>query len=1261
MKFISTKDLQLWADTVDCSYNLPHLVRKLILATTDMKGIKHIHFPYGDDIQTGGYDGELDTDSGNAFVPFGASVWEFGTTDKKKGKADEDYSKRVKDPLDKIPAETTYINVNAKKYRDKNKWVAEKKADNFWRDVRYLDAIDLEQWLELAPTVELWLAERLRKPTLGIFTLGEYWSRWSESSSLKIVPELLLGRSRQKETEAINAFLNSQSTVLYIKSITTDEAVAFPIAVIKSCMVESLNVVVIDNRESFNRFVNTDQLLVIIVKFKIDNVDLRGATQKGHKVIIPLGPAEEASADGVLQLQIVSGDAFEQGLVKMEIDPEQARRLSKTSGRNIAVLKRLLHFDSSLQPGYLDGVEARNIVPMLLLNSIDEKVEGDRLMVERLAGKSFASYASFLKHLANSEDAPVYNIGGIWKLVSPTDTWLFFAKYLTHNDLLLFQEACVDILTEVLYRYTLPPGKQGLFFQTPETRSKYSQILREGICDSLLVLAAFGHDYGIHEIPGAAGMADVIVDKVLSREVAVWRSLGTELMCLAEAAPEVFLKHLERILGDKSVSAFFELRQGLLNSSNDLAQLLWCLDVLAWFPDYLLLVSTALCELERVAPEKLPSSNTPLNSLQGIYRSWYPQTNTNYDGRTKILSVLSKRYPDTTYALLFGFLQNTHDSALHTPRPRYRLFSQLRQITVTNVEVYNTVNFYIRTVIDLSIGMPERLTALVEILDNITWDKIEDVLEAIVAYNYSPVEQKILLKHFRELLGRHRTYCTADWALPKEQLVKIEAAASKFVDDGPLGELYLFEEQYPEFLEGHNEDDEDHHDQAIMSRRKRFAETVVGTFGVEKIFELALDTDYPDLYGDVLAHLENLKEQDALKIYLMADSENEKHKALVAAFIRASSHIKSLQSQLDMLDSLISQGFTQSGILSFLTALRGSLDLYSYISGLGNIDLEAQYWKSRVGFLYTQTKQELFYALDKLLKVGKSITYLNTLGWGAYVYKDELTSEEVLKAMEDVNLSDFDDNSRLDSSRFRNLIDFLHKRADYDVHRAAKMEMKFSMMFSSGSSGLKPQNLHQIMSEQPEEYFGIISQIYLPDEGPLRDSTIKEMQATPGFYEMIKVGRQILDSFRNLPSMDKEGNLDEGIFKAWILRLQELAKEHHRIKATEDNLGSLLAKYPVSVKTGLSYPAVIYDTLEEGSDGMRGGFQRQLYNAMGFTSRAAFEGGTIERNRADYFESFYKETIYTHPKVAALFKNLRDNYIVSAKAEDDEALLRSLE
>ncbi|MEZ7499848.1 hypothetical protein QO200_14000, partial [Flavobacterium sp. Arc3] len=679
MRLITTGEIENWADTIECKYYLPQLIRKLIVATIDFNSIRHLEFSYGEDVNTGGYDGELLTESENLFVPFGETVWEFGTTNNKKAKADEDYEKRKLNPLNKVPSETTYININGKKYRDKKKWVAEKKEENFWKDVKYLDAIDIDQWLELAPQVEIWLAEKLGKPTNGIFTAEEYWKRWSDNKKVKILPEIIAGSSRKKAVEKVKQFLNSESGVLYIKSITKDEALIFPVAILEQIDAHEKNnlsskTLIIDNRDSFSRLIQSSCPLIIITKFQADSTDISAAIHKGHKLIVPLSPSDEINSDKI-DLPIVSLDDFENGLKNMGIDYEQARLLTKNTGRNISVLRRTLELDY-MQPKWLDNISIADIIAILLVNRFSEYKDGDKEIIERISGKSYSEYEKFLKSLLNQEDTPVYHINGVWRLISPTDIWLYIAKYVSNDDFEKLQKICLDVLSEIAYKYSIPLNDRGNFIQTPDVAPIYSSNLKEGLCETLAIISILGEKYGIGSITPDK-FVDSTIQFILEKDIVVWRSLSSNLMILAEASPPVFLNNLERIIKDKSVVAFFEEQQGFLHTSNDLAPLLWCLNIIGWMPENLMRVTLALCELINSSPDKFPTTNTPYETLKSIYRVWYPQTNANAEDRKKILEIILKKYPDTLYNLLVGMIGSGNDTAFHIPRPKLRLFSEL--------------------------------------------------------------------------------------------------------------------------------------------------------------------------------------------------------------------------------------------------------------------------------------------------------------------------------------------------------------------------------------------------------------------------------------------------------------------------------------------------------------------------------------------------------------------------------------------------------
>lgn len=1264
MRFINTKDIEIWADSIDCKYHLPHLIRKLVLATININSIKNIHFPYGEDIQTGGYDGELVTEAENMFVPLGESVWEFGTTNRKKGKADEDFEKRSLNPMEKNPSQTTYINVNAKKYRDKKKWEEEKRSEGFWKDVKYLDAIDIEQWLELTPTVELWLAEKLNKPILGIYTADEYWKRWSENKSIKIVPEILLGDSRLKEIEILNNFLVNENNTLYIKSITTDEALAFSLAVIKQAKdVVETNIVVIDDRNAFNHFTQTNEPLTIVVKFKAENTDLTGAIHRGHKLIIPISLSEEINANKI-QLPIIARNSFEEGLKDMGIDPEQTRLLTTNSGRNISVLKRLLQFDNNTKPRYIEEIKVEDIIPILLINRFSEKYEGDKKIVEKLSGKPFSEYIRFLKKLCAVEDTPVYYINGIWRLISPTDTWLYFAKYITKEDFEKFQELCVEITSEIHHKYTLPIDARGNYYETPENRSTYSWSLKEGISESLVVIAVFGSDYGINSIPNPTAYVDRTVQQILENDVVVWRSLSNNLMLLAEASPTVFINSLDRIINDNSVTAFFEVEKGFMNNSNDLAPLLWCLDIISWMPEHLMKVSFILCELILASPESFPTTNTPMASLRSIYRIWYPQTNTNAEDRKRILELLIKKYPKIGYDLLYGLIDNKYDTAFHTPRPKWRLFSELRAIKVTNQEVHFMADFSMDKIIELSRGNITRILFLIKLLGDMSWNKIDSALKMIQGCTEFDKKNKSDIYHsFRKLIGHHSSYPTAHWALPNSILDKMRNNAIIFKPkDNLLNDKYLFEEHHPEFIEGRESDDYEKQAEKILSKRVDFVEKISSEYGVDKIFELANEVEHPHLYGNALANSTKINDEDNFAIYKLIDSENPKHVSLANNFILLSENRTSLKEQSIVLDRLIQSGISVRGIVNFLNSLRSNINLWKYISSLKNEEVEALYWKSRQRFLYTHSKTELFYALEKLKRYNKAITLLNTLGWGIYSHKKHITSEEILTFLEDISFTDIEDSSKFDLSQFKNTFDFLHSKEDYEIERGAKIELKFLFVFAGDSYSPTPQNLYKLMAKRPEEYFGVVSQVYLPDDEELKEAELQKMKENPGYLQIYKAIRKTLDDFNMIPSLQEDGTLNPIELKKWVADVRKLAEENHRVEVTDNCIGKLLAKYPIDMKETKGFPTEIYEIVEEvGTNEIKNAFEIQITNNLGFTSRGAFDGGDIERFRSKYFNSLFEETKFIYPNVSMIFKKLRDNYLREATWEDETALLRSLE
>ena len=394
----------------------------------------------------------------------------------------------------------------------------------------------------------------------------------------------------------------------------------------------------------------------------------------------------------------------------------------------------------------------------------------------------------------------------------------------------------------------------------------------------------------------------------------------------------------------------------------------------------------------------------------------------------------------------------------------------------------------------------------------------------------------------------------------------------------------------------------------------------------------------------------------------LIDSQNQKHYSLSSNFIRGRESKTSLDVQTEILNKLIKSGISNQGIVNFLCSLWDKISLWKFVSDLNNEEVEKLFWKSKQGFLYTDDKTELFYALGKLQQFGKPITFLNTLGWGVYKHKEQLRSEEILKLLEDLSFENFDDTTHLDHHQFEQILDLLYSRNDYDIVRGANIEMKYIFIFANSDSHF-PKNLYKLMSEKPDEYFGILAQVYLPEDESLREQELEKIKNNPSYPEIYKAGWKIMDSFNMIPTLLEDGSLNGEILSKWLKDVKELAKINHREKITDINIGHLLAKYPIDMSKGKGFPDEIYDVLEGdiASDKMRQAFEIQISNSFGVTTRGAFDGGSIERYRASFFDLLFNETKLVYPKVSSIFKRLRDRYLLDAKDEDGQALLSSLE
>ncbi len=462
---VGATDLELWANRRDAQGLLPMLVRRLVMAAGN--GVEHISFRAEEGIALPGWDGIVNARGTGPFVPAGFSGWEAGTGHDPARKAEDDYTKRTTEPLDLPQSETTFVFVTPRRWPAKQDWVDRKKREGIWRDVRVIDADDLNTWLECAPAVHLWLSALLGKPLSGTTDLETFWNDWSNVTAPPLPPEFVLA-TRESQRDTLYRQVSRPRVVVELRAETSQEALAFFGAMVQRLpepdrdAILGRTIVVDDPRQwSYFSTPSADRSLILVPTFSERSL-IGAAAGAGHTVVVLLGRSEPAS-DGTIEIPLPAREAVLNQLKSLGLSDDRCRELASVARNSLVAVRRLLAVSpASLIPEWAGPDVARSLLPALLAGRWNDQSPGDQAILAELAGKPYDEYRQILETWAAKPDPPVRLIGPLWMISSKEDAWRLLGGRLSTQDLLVFAAMAQKVLGEVDPKYELAAGEQWL-------------------------------------------------------------------------------------------------------------------------------------------------------------------------------------------------------------------------------------------------------------------------------------------------------------------------------------------------------------------------------------------------------------------------------------------------------------------------------------------------------------------------------------------------------------------------------------------------------------------------------------------------------------------------------------------------------------------------------------------------------------------------------------------------------------------------------
>ena len=197
------------------------------------------------------------------------------------------------------------------------------------------------------------------------------------------------------------------------------------------------------------------------------------------------------------------------------------------------------------------------------------------------------------------------------------------------------------------------------------------------------------------------------------------------------------------------------------------------------------------------------------------------------------------------------------------------------------------------------------------------------------------------------------------------------------------------------------------------------------------------------------------------------------------------------------------------------------------------------------------------------------------------------------------------------------------------------------------------------MVNNPEFFIAVLKLLYKSKDEKLLEEE-RENLSSGDIQNGAERAYHLLHSWKRIPGMRDDNSIDENELNDWIQKARLLAESVGRLEVADEEIGQVLARYPEDC---LSWPEEkIFRIIEDiNTDDLKRGYYLGLVNKRSFSTRGAFDGGDIEREKAVYFEKLENDFRFQYPNVAEIFKDIKKNYLAEAKRMDEEAERSSLE
>ena len=207
-----------------------------------------------------------------------------------------------------------------------------------------------------------------------------------------------------------------------------------------------------------------------------------------------------------------------------------------------------------------DSTVARALIPLIFVGAWDSSVEADKEILGYLTNRPYEDTERAITRLQTMDEPPIWSIGHLRGVVSKVDALYAAHRAITKEDFEKFLFAAEVVLSEQDPALELPEDQRWAANLYGKSRD-HSSALRQGLCDTLVLLAVHGNALVGDRlgIDLEAAVNGVVSGLLPPSAASTWQSQNRDLPQFAEAAPDTFLSIVEADLSseDPEIAALF--------------------------------------------------------------------------------------------------------------------------------------------------------------------------------------------------------------------------------------------------------------------------------------------------------------------------------------------------------------------------------------------------------------------------------------------------------------------------------------------------------------------------------------------------------------------------------------------------------------------------------------------------------------------------------------------------------------------------------